>query len=297
MIRLSERNFAAVVKAARAADPIAVSDGGAQRVASIADPDDDRSAPAKPFGTYPGSKDAAGVAERIIAELPPHSVYVEAFLGGGAVLRRKVPALSSIAIDSDEDVVKRWRAVAWPGVDIIGADAIRWLSKHGGRLPPDALVYADPPYMPGTRGHRRIYRCELTESDHVRLLAALDRLPCSVAISGYASSLYDTMLAGWRHVEFPAMTRGGPRTEHLWVRSTIAGFGGDTRLVGANFRERERIKRKRQRWAAKFRAMPDAERRAVLASLLAAERAATPLFRDLESSEVTMDATRRRARA
>lgn len=39
-------------------------------------------------------------------------------------------------------------------------------------------------------------------------------------------------------------------------------------IAGANFRERERIKRKAQRWAAKLAAMPKPERDSIL-SLLA----------------------------
>ena len=37
--------------------------------------------------------------------------------------------------------------------------------------------------------------------------------------------------------------------------------------AGLNFRERDRIKRKGQRWLAKFNAMPDAERAEILALL------------------------------
>jgi hypothetical protein len=35
----------------------------------------------------------------------------------------------------------------------------------------------------------------------------------SVILSGYPSQLYDETLAGWRSMEFQAMTRGGVRTE------------------------------------------------------------------------------------
>jgi DNA adenine methylase len=39
-----------------------------------------------------------------------------------------------------------------------------------------------------------------------------------VVISGYASDLYETRLAGWRRVEKAAQAdRGSPRTEVLWI--------------------------------------------------------------------------------
>ena len=39
--------------------------------------------------TYPGGKNGAGVYQAIICQIPPHQVYVEPFLGSGAVMRLK----------------------------------------------------------------------------------------------------------------------------------------------------------------------------------------------------------------
>lgn len=224
----------------------------------------------KPFETYPGSKDAGGAAEKIIGTFPPHSLYVEPFLGGGAVLRRKRPALASIGIDNDPAVVERWRAFNWPGLEVIEADSFEWLRTVKMTLPADALVYADPPYMHETRTHRRLYRCELTTEQHAELLQILIALPCAVAVSGYWTPLYSLALTGWHLLSFDAMTRGGVRRECLWYRSTIANFTvGDPRYAGRDFRDRERIKRKASRWAAKFSRMDARERAAILAALLA----------------------------
>jgi DNA adenine methylase len=226
-----------------------------------------------PLPGYFGSKGAAGVAQQIISRMPPHSIYAEVFLGGGAVLRRKVPALTSIGVDADARVIQAWRAAEWPGLQLIHGDAIAWLEGPGLDLPADALVYADPPYPHSCRQSRRRYRCELSEADHWRLLSALNDLPCSVMISSYNNPLYRSMLRGWAHATFPGMTRGGVRQEHLWSRSTIAAAGVGTRYAGSNFRERERIKRKAARWASMWRAMPPAERGAVLGAVLAAAAA------------------------
>ncbi len=49
--------------------------------------------------TYPGGKGGSGVAQTLINLMPPHNVYVEAFLGSGAVLRAKRPASTTIGID------------------------------------------------------------------------------------------------------------------------------------------------------------------------------------------------------
>jgi DNA adenine methylase len=48
---------------------------------------------------YPGGKNGAGVYQRIICGMPPHQVYIEPFLGGGAIARLKSPAALNIAMD------------------------------------------------------------------------------------------------------------------------------------------------------------------------------------------------------
>ncbi len=59
--------------------------------------------------TYPGGKAGSGVYQKIINQIPPHNVYIEPFLGGGAILRFKRPApTASIGIDADETALTRF---------------------------------------------------------------------------------------------------------------------------------------------------------------------------------------------
>ena len=53
------------------------------------------------MGNYFGSKATSGLCQPIIALMPPHDTYIETHLGGGAIMRRKPPALRNIAIDLD----------------------------------------------------------------------------------------------------------------------------------------------------------------------------------------------------
>jgi hypothetical protein len=57
---------------------------------------------------WPGGKDGAGVYQRLINQIPPHDVFVSAFLGDCAILRRKLPAAVSIGIDRSRSNVERW---------------------------------------------------------------------------------------------------------------------------------------------------------------------------------------------
>lgn len=43
--------------------------------------------------------------QRLISLIPPHTTYIEAFAGGGAVARNKLPALVNIAIDADTEAL------------------------------------------------------------------------------------------------------------------------------------------------------------------------------------------------
>ena len=198
--------------------------------------------------------------------MPPHDVYIETHLGGGAIMRRKPPAARSIGIDLDGRALAEF--ACGHAVELVHGCAHRFLAEHGFRG--TELVYSDPPYLPGTRSSRRRYRFDYTEADHVELLGLLRTLPCAAMVSGYPSALYDAQLAGWRSVQWQAMSRGGVRTEKVWFNFAPDRVHWASR-AGRGFADRQRIKRKAARWGARYRAMPAAERLAVLAAMMAAE--------------------------
>lgn len=234
----------------------------------------------KPFESYPGSKDAAGVAERIISLMPRHTTYVELCVGGGAVYRKKLPAARSLLVDIDGEVLREWSRLfdrfdyAGDIAQLIQADArdpASWPPSLKAVLQdPETLVYVDPPYLRSTRT-RSIYRHEmLTPDEHLLLLTVLRNLPCRVMISGYWSELYAELLNDWRSESFGAGTRGGRRIEHVWMNYGHGLELHDVRFLGDGFRERERIKRKRNRWQRRFLAMAPGERQVISEALAAA---------------------------
>ena len=92
----------------------------------------------------------------------------------------------------------------------------------------------------------------------------------SVIVSGYPSSVYDNTLPNWRSKEFQAMTRGGVRTEKIWMNYP-EGRAYSHAFAGKDYNDRYRIKRKAQRWKEKFAALPPAERMAIMVELLSIE--------------------------
>ena len=218
------------------------------------------------MGSYFGSKATSGLCQPIIALMPPHDTYIETHLGGGAIMKRKPPALHNIGIDLDPRALARFEC-DYP-VEKIHGCAHRFLAEYpfAGR----ELVYSDPPYLQHTRTSGRRYRFDYHERDHVELLALLKSLPCQVILSGYPSALYDEWLGDWQTVELQVMNQAGVRTEKLWLnfppkRFFWAGY------AGKNFTDRQRIKRKADSWARRYQALPRAERLAVLAALMAVE--------------------------
>ena len=215
---------------------------------------------------YFGSKATSGLCQALIAMMPPHSVYIETHLGGGAIMKRKPPALRNIGIDRDARALGAF-ACDYP-VRLVNDCCHRFLA----RFPFDGseLVYSDPPYLHRTRKSARRYRHDYEDEDHEALLELLKRLPCAAMVSGYPSALYDDRLGGWRSVSLQAMNRAGVVTEKVWFN-----FKPDrlhwARYAGRNFTHRQSVKRKAENWGRRYRSMPVAERLAVLAALMAVE--------------------------
>jgi DNA adenine methylase len=215
---------------------------------------------------YFGSKATSGLCQAIIGMMPPHDTYIESHLGGGAIMKRKPPALCNIGIDLNPKALANFEC-NYP-VQLINSCAHRFLSDYN--YQGTELIYSDPPYLMCTRTSGRKYRFDYDEEDHIELLELLKRLPCHVMLSGYPSALYDKLLDEWRSLELQVMNQDGVRTEKLWFNFAVdrlhwAGY------AGKNFTDRQRVKRKAASWGRRYQALPRSERLAVLAAMMAVE--------------------------
>ena len=215
---------------------------------------------------YFGSKATSGLCQMLLGLIPPHDLYVESHLGGGALMKRKAPALRSIGIDRDRRALDGF-GCDYP-VELIHGCAHAFLAEFPFRG--TELVYSDPPYLQATRRSGRRYRHDYTDADHGALLELLKGLPCQVMVSGHPSALYETMLSDWRRVALQVTTQARVRTEVVWLnfepgRMHWAGH------AGRNATDRQRIKRKAARWAEGYRKMPPGERLAVISAIMAVE--------------------------
>jgi len=79
------------------------------------------------MGSYFGSKATSGLCQPIIAMMPPHDTYIETHLGGGAIMKRKPPALRNIGIDLHARVLAKFKC-DYP-VQLIHGCAHRFLAE------------------------------------------------------------------------------------------------------------------------------------------------------------------------
>jgi transposase len=222
---------------------------------------------------YPGGK--GGIFHKLINLMPPHEVYIETHLGGGAVMRNKLRARRDIGIEIDPKVIELWHQNKQIDFELIHDDAINYLKSR--QFTGAELIYCDPPYLRETRKKRvRLYKHEYTKDQHIELLELIKSLPCMVMISGYESALYKEALAGWHTHFYKVGCQHGIAVEWVWMNYPAPVKLHDYRYLGSNFRQRERIKEKSKRWVKRLKSMPLLERQALLSALHSAKEDTMP---------------------
>jgi len=213
---------------------------------------------------YPGGK---GISfHKIINLMPPHDVYIETHLGGGAIIRKKRAAKRNIAIEINPDVVKKWKDSVDVDFELIQDDALTYLNRFP--FEGNELVYCDPPYIRETRrSQKKIYKYDYTLEQHAEFLQFIKRLPCQVMISGYHSDLYERALSDWSVYTFQTRIRQKIATEWIWMNYERPVELHDYRYLGDNYRERYRFKEKLKRWTRRLESMPVLEQQALMHAL------------------------------
>lgn len=63
---------------------------------------------------YPGGKAGAGTFQAIICQIPPISVYIEPFIGGGGVFHNLRLPVHTVINDYDSSVMDKYRDIQHP---------------------------------------------------------------------------------------------------------------------------------------------------------------------------------------
>ena len=100
------------------------------------------------------------------------------------------------------------------GVQIENRPAVEVIQRFNS---PKVLVYADPPYVMGTR-HGKQYRYEMDDKEQEALLDVLLTHKGPVLISGYENDLYNDRLRGWHKEETVSYSQVcTKKQEVLWM--------------------------------------------------------------------------------
>lgn len=121
------------------------------------------------------------------------------------------------------DTTKQWNefmqtireaSLRLKNVQIENMDAMELIKRYNTA---DVFIYIDPPYLTNLRkGY--IYKHEMTEEQHIKLLEAALNHSGKVMISGYESEMYAEYLKGWNVITKSTQAeRGVPRKEVLWM--------------------------------------------------------------------------------
>lgn len=183
-------------------------------------------------------------------------------------MRGKRPAHRNIGIDRDPAVVEAWQSVEFPGVEVICSDAAEFL--RGFDADATTLIFCDPPYWPGARRRERCYRYDYSEAQHAELIDVLKKINCPILLTGYDNPLYAKQLRDWRRMDYVNQTQTGPIEESVWLNYEPGEMLHDYRYLGTDFRERERLKRRRQTQIRRLLGADPRERQAVICEIFEA---------------------------
>jgi len=223
---------------------------------------------------YLGRKGASGMYQFIINKMPEHDIFIECFMGTGIISSIKRNASLNYGIEISSELCTKLSMLELNSTILHGnvfdelLPLLQSFISHDRKI----CIYLDPPYLPETRScfDKCQYDNELTIVQHRQLLSMLEYISNNfsnvyILLSGYKSELYMSMLPGWNYFETQCMSRGGSRIESLWCNFNPDDFlKHQYDYVGHNFTDRQRIKRKSQRWINKLKKMSFDERQFII---------------------------------
>jgi hypothetical protein len=217
---------------------------------------------------YFGGKGSPGTIQKIVNLIRPHDTLIECFLGNGQLIRNITAAREMVGIDINPEVITKWQALNYDWLTLHNKDAISFLASFDFARSGRTVIYADPPYpLESRKSPKHVYAHEMTHQQHLHLLALFKRLPADILISTYPNEFYQEHLAGWHRTSFQAHTRHGMAEEWLFTNYEPGPVLHDYRFTGADYRERDRIKKKVKRWMNGLQRLPEQEKRAIFLAM------------------------------
>jgi DNA adenine methylase len=99
-------------------------------------------------------------------------------------------------------------------VQIENKDAVTLIKEYDHE---NVLIYIDPPYPRPVRNKNKLYKHEMTDDDHIRLLEAVTGSKARILISGYDNTMYGTYLTDWhKDTRMTFDDASNKKTETVW---------------------------------------------------------------------------------
>jgi DNA adenine methylase len=208
---------------------------------------------------YTGNKKIEGVYQKIINEIPKHNYYLEAFAGSGAI--GLILPTGPVKIFNDLDTHALQLIKGTPGDTVIKtqyrATDLLQLFDHAGK---EGFTFCDPPYLHTTRKSDKIYLFEMSVLDHVEFLAEVQKLKCNCMIIHPACELYEVALQSWRSILIKIRYNTKTSIEKLYMNYDTPRILQTSKYLGKDCWDRQRIKRKAERFINKGLNIPFPER-------------------------------------
>jgi 3'-phosphoadenosine 5'-phosphosulfate sulfotransferase (PAPS reductase)/FAD synthetase/16S rRNA G966 N2-methylase RsmD len=209
---------------------------------------------------YPGKKANTGIVQFLINNTPFHTRYFELFAGTGHLYFSKLPAAESLLCDMNADqvayLISNNRS---NNTLILQTNALHLIDTTD--FTRSDFLYLDPPYpFLSRRAGRKYYRHEMTDDDHVQLLTAVRTMDANIMISTRQNELYELHLSDWRKKSFSTMDRAGKVEEIIYMNYQDPELLHQYDYLGNGYIDRQRVKRKIQRFTNKLAELPTYEK-------------------------------------
>jgi DNA adenine methylase len=236
-----------------------------------------------PFKTYPGGKSSTGVYQAIINVVPPFINYCEPFVGNGLFRFLRPPSGKMVLCDLNPKVattLQQWtqdnpkyrydtQVFNLNGLEVMDDFDSEQTGKGN---PTQNFIFCDPPYLFDTRKCQKLMygEYEWNEDDHRHFLSRVKLFNCNIAITHYPCRLYDELLLEqgsfpflkWHYTDFTGRTRHGTRTERIYHNYPAPKILHQYNHLGADYRARENIRDRIERFNNKLAQLPPVERNA-----------------------------------
>jgi DNA adenine methylase len=219
---------------------------------------------------YTGHKKVNGLFQKIINQVPKHDMYVELFAGSAAICSLfTVPAATVVLNDINPEVHNLLRIkFRNEKVHFWNTDALEFLPKMETIWKEDVFVFLDPPYHHDTRPlATELYKHEMTNIDHIKLLRTVQSMKCDIMLIHPKCELYDEFLHDWRKIEVKVRYHQKTSIECLYMNYPEPTELQDYSFLGNDCWERQRIRRKTDKYIEKFQKMPVLERNCIIDKL------------------------------